>query len=168
VGPTSYSFGMPCVWLRVLRADKRRPKWYAAWADVARLVQGRVEEIYKEAGADLIDSLGEYCSYCESRIPMHCSNRRGIPSKELASITAERMSAGRHKHLHHRRLFECAVHRTTGNSIPRIAFCHARGYVANRTRTGRSSHCYHSRLAVTGQVPVLAKGSATSMCPSMQ
>lgn len=56
------------VWLRVLKAGKLRPKWYAAWAEMAKLVQGRVEKIYKEAGADLIDGLGEYCSYCESRI----------------------------------------------------------------------------------------------------
>lgn len=58
------------VWLRVAKARRRKPapKWFAAWQEAATLIEGRVQEIYKEAAEDLITGLGEYCSYCESRI----------------------------------------------------------------------------------------------------
>ncbi|MBA2116092.1 HNH endonuclease [Bremerella alba] len=58
------------LWLRVIKAKKRKPlpNGFAAWNDAAKIIQGRVEEIYKEAAEDLISELGEYCSYCESPI----------------------------------------------------------------------------------------------------
>jgi 5-methylcytosine-specific restriction endonuclease McrA len=58
------------VWLRVVKARKRKPAptWFKDWDDAAKLIQARVEEIYKEAAEDLIIALGEYCSYCESPI----------------------------------------------------------------------------------------------------
>src|SRR4051794_22162925 len=57
------------VWLRVVQSWKRKPKNHKDWLAAKKAVESRVEDIYKTAGVPLIGSIGEYCSYCGSRIP---------------------------------------------------------------------------------------------------
>ncbi len=77
------------VWLRIVKARKRRPNWYAALAEVAKLIQGRVDEIYKDAAADLIASLGEYCSYCESPITGLLEVEHVLPKAEYPTYATD-------------------------------------------------------------------------------
>jgi hypothetical protein len=79
------------VWLRVVKARKRKPapKWFAAWEEAAKLIQGRVEEIYKDAAEDLITGLGEYCSYCESRVTGLLEVEHVLAKAEFPTLATE-------------------------------------------------------------------------------
>jgi len=77
------------LWLKVLKAGKKKPKGYAAWEEVAKLVAGRVEKIYKEAAAGLIECIGEYCSYCESRITGLLEVEHVLPKAQYPTFSTD-------------------------------------------------------------------------------
>lgn len=79
------------VWLRVVKARKRKPapSWFAAWEEAAALIEGRVEGIYKEAAEDLIAGLGEYCSYCESRVTGLLEVEHVLAKAEFPTLSTE-------------------------------------------------------------------------------
>jgi 5-methylcytosine-specific restriction endonuclease McrA len=79
------------IWLRVVKAQaaKNRPKGYKSLVKAKEAIEPRVEGTYKCAALPLTGAIGEFCSYCEGRIPGLLEVEHVLPKSQYPTFAVD-------------------------------------------------------------------------------
>jgi 5-methylcytosine-specific restriction endonuclease McrA len=77
------------VWLVVAKVMAKPPANFSALNKALDAIKPRVGRIYKQAAAPLLASIGDYCSYCESRLGALAEVEHAAPKAEFPLFATE-------------------------------------------------------------------------------